>query len=93
MVLALVIGINYCGEYEVNHGVMGCVGECWCITGCLVFPMLPSTGAGIIPEQTTVFNFPLDFEAGTILAFLFLLYSFDRERAWFNTSRRTYVTG
>lgn len=33
--------------------------------------MLPSTEAGIIPEQATVFNFPLDFEAGTILAFLF----------------------
>ncbi len=46
-------------------------GVCWLYYGVFGFPMLPSTGAGIIPEQATVFKLPLDFEVGTILAFLF----------------------
>ena len=92
MVLALVIGNKLLrGIWKSTTVLWGIVGGVLVYYGVFGFPTLVSTGAGIIPEQATVFNFPLNFEAGTILAFL--LYSFDCERAWFDTSRRTYVTG
>ena len=72
MVLALVIGNKLLrGIWKSTTVLWGIVGGVLVYYGVFGFPMLPSTGAGIIPEQTTVFNFPLDFEAGTILAFLF----------------------
>ena len=72
MVLALVIGNKLLrGIWKSTTVLWGIVGGVLVYYGVLGFPMLPSTEAGIIPEQATVFNFPLDFEAGTILAFLF----------------------
>ena len=72
MVLALVIGNKLLrGIWKSTTVLWGSVGGVLVYYGVFGFPMLPSTEAGIIPEQATVFNFPLDFEAGTILAFLF----------------------
>ena len=72
MVLALVIGNKLLrGIWKSTTVLWGIVGGVLVYYGVFGFPMLPSTEAGIIPEQATVFNFPLDFEAGTILAFLF----------------------
>mgnify|MGYP002537264159 FL=1 len=72
MVLALVIGNKLLrGIWKSTTVLWGIVGGVLVYYGVFGLPMLPSTGAGIIPEQTTVLNFPLDFEAGTILAFLF----------------------
>ena len=72
MVLALVIGNKLLrGIWKSTTVLWGIVGGVLVYYGVFGFPMLPSTGAGIIPEQATVFNFPLNFEAGTILAFLF----------------------
>ena len=72
MVLALVIGNKLLrGIWKSTTVLWGIMGGVLVYYGVFGFPMLPSTGAGIIPEQTTVLNFPLDFEAGTILAFLF----------------------
>lgn len=72
MVLALVIGNKFLrGIWKSTTVLWGIVGGVSVYYGVFGFPMLPSTGAGMIPEQATVFNFPLDFEAGTILAFLF----------------------
>ena len=71
MVLALVIGNKLLrGIWKSTTVLWGIVGGVLVYYGVFGFPMLPSTEAGIIPEQATVFNFPLDFEAGTILAFL-----------------------
>ena len=72
MVLALVIGNKLLrGIWKSTTVLWGIVGGVLVYYGVFGFPMLPSTGAGIIPEQATVLNFPLDFEVGTILAFLF----------------------
>ncbi|WP_270592814.1 MULTISPECIES: uracil-xanthine permease family protein [Butyricimonas] len=72
MVLALVIGNKLLrGIWKSTTVLWGIVGGVLVYYGVFGFPMLPSTGAGIMPEQATVFNFPLNFEAGTILAFLF----------------------
>ena len=72
MVLALVIGNKLLrGIWKSTTVLWGIVGGVLVYYGVFGFPMLPSTEAGIIPEQATVFNFPLNFEAGTILAFLF----------------------
>ncbi len=72
MVLALVIGNKLLrGIWKSTTVLWGIVGGVLVYYGVFGFPMLSSTGAGIIPEQATVLNFPLDFEAGTILAFLF----------------------
>ena len=72
MVLALVIGNKLLrGIWKSTTVLWGIVGGGLVYYGVFGFPTLVSTGAGIIPEQATVFNFPLDFEAGTILAFLF----------------------
>ena len=72
MVLALVIGNKLLrGIWKSTTVLWGIVGGVLVYYGVFGFPTLVSTGAGIIPEQATVFNFPLNFEAGTILAFLF----------------------
>lgn len=72
MVLALVVG------NKLLRGIWKSTTVLWGIAGGVLvyylangFPTLTSTGAGIIPEQATLFNFPLEFETGTILAFLF----------------------
>ena len=72
MVLALVIGNKLLrGIWKSTTVLWGIVGGVLVYYGVFGFPTLVSKGAGIIPEQATVFNFPLNFEAGTILAFLF----------------------
>lgn len=72
MVLALVIGNKLLrGIWKSTTVLWGIVGGVLVYYGVFGFPVLPATGTGIIPEQATVLNFPLDFEAGTILAFLF----------------------
>ena len=72
MVLALVIGNKLLrGIWKSTTVLWGIVGGVLVYYGVFGFPTLVSTGAGIIPEQATVFNFPLNFEAGTILASLF----------------------
>ena len=72
MVLALVIGNKLLrGIWKSTTVLWGIVGGVLVYYGVFGFPTLVSTGAGIIPEQATVLNFPLDFEMGTILAFLF----------------------
>ena len=72
MVLALVIGNKLLrGIWKSATVLWGIVGGVLVYYGVFGFPTLVSTGAGIIPEQAIVFNFPLNFEAGTILAFLF----------------------
>ena len=72
MVLALVIGNKLLrGIWKSTTVLWGIVGGVLVYYGVFGFPMLPSTGVEIILEQATVLNFPLDFEAGTILAFLF----------------------
>ena len=72
MVLALVVG------NKLLRGIWKSTTVLWGIVGGVLvyylangFPTLASTGAGIMPEQATLFNFPLEFETGTILAFLF----------------------
>ena len=72
MVLALVVG------NKLLRGIWKSTTVLWGIVGGVLvyylangFPTLMSTGAGIMPEQATLFNFPLEFETGTILAFLF----------------------
>lgn len=72
MVLALVVG------NKLLRGIWKSTTVLWGIVGGVLvyylangFPTLVSTGAGIMPEQATLFNFPLEFETGTILAFLF----------------------
>ena len=72
VMLALVIGNKLLrGIWKSTTVLWGIVGGVLVYYGVFGFPTLVSTGAGIIPEQATVFNFPLNFEAGTILAFLF----------------------
>ena len=72
MVLALVIGNKLLrGIWKSTTVLWGIVGGVLVYYGVFGFPMLPSTGVEIIPEQAIVLNFPLNFEAGTILAFLF----------------------
>ncbi len=72
MVLALVVG------NKLLRGIWKSTTVLWGIVGGVLvyylangFPTLTSTGSGIMPEQATLFNFPLEFETGTILAFLF----------------------
>lgn len=72
MVLALVVG------NKLLRGIWKSTTVLWGIVGGVLvyylangFPTLMSTGSGIMPEQATLFNFPLEFETGTILAFLF----------------------
>ena len=72
MVLALVIGNKLLrGIWKSTTVLWGIVGGVLVYYGVFGLPMLPSTGVEIILEQATVLNFPLNFEAGTILAFLF----------------------
>ena len=72
MVLALVIGNKLLrGIWKSTTVLWGIVGGVLVYYGVFGFPVLTSTEAGMIPDQATIFNFPLDFEAGTILAFLF----------------------
>ena len=72
MVLALVIGNKLLrGIWKSTTVLWGIVGGVLVYYGVFGVPMLPSTGVEIILEQATVLNFPLNFEAGTILAFLF----------------------
>ena len=72
MVLALVIGKKLLrGIWKSTTVLWGIVGGVLVYYGVFGLPMLPSTGVEIILEQATVLNFPLNFEAGTILAFLF----------------------
>lgn len=72
MVLALVIGNKLLrGRWKSTTVLWGIVGGVLVYYGVFGLPMLPSTGVEIILEQATVLNFPLNFEAGTILAFLF----------------------
>lgn len=72
MVLALVIGNKLLrGIWKSTTVLWGIVGGVLVYYGVFGLPMLPSTGVEIIPEQAIVLNFPLNFEAGTILAFLF----------------------
>lgn len=72
MVLALVVG------NKLLRGIWKSTTVLWGIVGGVLvyylangFPTLTSTGSGIMPEQATLFNFPLEFETGTIFAFLF----------------------
>lgn len=72
MVLALVVG------NKLLRGIWKSTTVLWGIVGGVLvyylangFPTLMSTGSGIMPEQATLFNFPLEFETGTIFAFLF----------------------
>lgn len=72
MVLALVIGNKLLrGIWKSTTVLWGIVGGVLVYYGVFGLPMLPSTGVEIILEQATVLNFPLNFEAGTILVFLF----------------------
>lgn len=72
MVLALVIGNKLLrGIWKSTTVLWGIVGGVLVYYGVFGLPMLPSTGVEIILEQATVLNFPLNLEAGTILAFLF----------------------
>ena len=72
MVLGLVIGNKLLRVIWKSTTVLwGIVGGVLVYYGVFGLPMLPSTGVEIILEQATVLNFPLNFEAGTILAFLF----------------------
>ena len=72
MVLAFVIGnILLRVIWKSTTVLWGIVGGVLVYYGVFGLPMLPSTGVEIILEQATVLNFPLNFEAGTILAFLF----------------------
>ncbi len=72
MVLALVIGNKLLrGIWKSTTVLWGIAGGVLVYYGVYGFPELVSTGGGIVPEQATVFNFPMDFEMGTILAFLF----------------------
>lgn len=72
MVFALVIGNKLLrGIWKsttVLWGIVGGVLVYYLVNG---FPALMSLGAGIMPEQATLLNFSLEFEPGTILAFLF----------------------
>lgn len=72
MVLALVVGNKFLrGIWKSTTVLWGIAG------GALVyylvngFPGLPSAGTDGLPVQGALFNFSLDFEAGTILSFLF----------------------
>lgn len=72
MVFALVVGNKFLrGIWKSTTVLWGIAG------GALVyylvngFPGLPSTGTDGLPVQGALFNFSLDFEAGTILSFLF----------------------
>ena len=72
MVLALVIGNKLLrGIWKSTTVLWGIVGGVLVYYGVFGLPMLPSTGVEIILEQATVLNFPLNFEGGRILAFLF----------------------
>lgn len=72
MVFALVVGNKFLrGIWKSTTVLWGIAG------GALVyylvngFPGLPSAGTDSLPVQGALFNFSLDFEAGTILSFLF----------------------
>lgn len=94
MVLALVIGNKLLrGIWKSTTVLWGIVGGRVGVLRGVWFSDVAFNGSRDNTGTNDCFKLPVGLRGGDDSGILILLYSFDRERAWFNTGRWTYVTG